>query len=170
MGLFLFQSLLFDTPLLLPVFSILSCSLSFVISHLCLSASHLVSEPQRARVVLLAAGVFEGGGQAGGRVVAGVGDRELVVELRHVGHDEELVWAGAPHLQRQFVFSNTHWLRHLSSHHVVSVQQLRDPKLLLRQGEGQQTVPETKIYLPFHFLSIILQRTMNSEHVKIFLF
>ena len=100
MGLFLFQSLLFDTPLLLPVFSILSCSLSFVISHLCLSASHLVSEPQRARVVLLAAGVFEGGGQAGGRVVAGVRDRELVVELRHVGHDEELVWAGAPHLQR----------------------------------------------------------------------
>ena len=87
--------------------------------------SHPLSELQGAGVVLLTAGVLKRGGQAGGGVVAGVRDGELVVELRHVGHDEELVRALAPH-------------------HVVSVQQLRDPQLLLGQGEGQQTVPETK--------------------------
>ena len=61
-------------------------------------------------VVLLTAGVLEGGGEGG--VVSRVGDRELVVELGHVGHDEELVGALAPH-------------------HVVHVQQLRDPQLVL---------------------------------------
>ena len=77
-------------------------------------------------VILLAAGVLEGRGEGG--VVAGVGHRELVVELRHVRHDEELVGTLAPH-------------------HVINVQQLRDAKLLLRQAECQQTIPENKIKL-----------------------
>ena len=70
--------------------------------------------------LLLAAGVLEGG--VAGGVVPGVCARELVVELGHVGHDEELVGALAPH-------------------HVVHVQQLRDPQLVLRQTEGEEAVP-----------------------------
>ena len=75
-------------------------------------------------VVLLTAGVLEGGGEGG--VVSGVGDRELVVELGHVGHDEELVRALAPD-------------------HVVDVQQLGDAQLLLCQAERQQTIPGSRI-------------------------
>ena len=56
-------------------------------------------------IVILAAGVLEGRGEGG--VVARVRDRELVIELRHVGHDEELV-------------------RGLAPHNIVNVQQLRN--------------------------------------------
>ena len=56
-------------------------------------------------IIILAAGVLEGRGEGG--VVARVGDRELVVELSHVGHDEELV-------------------RGLAPHNIVHVQQLRN--------------------------------------------
>ena len=76
--------------------------------------------------ILLAAGVFEGIVHSG--VVARVRQRELVVELGHVGHDEELV-------------------RALSVNHVVNIQQLWDPQLPLRHPEGQGTIPEQKTYL-----------------------
>ena len=76
--------------------------------------------------IFLAARVSEGVVHSG--VVAGVGEGELVVELSHVGHDEELVGA-------------------LTAHHVVDVQQVRDPQLPLRQSEGQRTVPVERPYL-----------------------
>ena len=76
--------------------------------------------------ILLAAGVFEGIVHSG--VVAGVCHRELVVELGHVGHDEELV-------------------RALTANHVVNIQQLWDPQLPLCHPECQGTVPAEKIKL-----------------------
>ena len=90
-----------------------------------------------------------------------------MVKLRHVGHDEELVRALAPHLQWIMQAAVTlHSLAH--SHHVVSVQQLRDPKLLLRQGEGQQTVPKTN----YISLCISFQRffILEQGYVRIFCF
>ena len=75
--------------------------------------------------IFLAAGVFEGIVYSG--VIARVCDRELVVELGHVGHDEELV-------------------RALTTNHVVDIQQLRDPQLSLRQPEGEGAVPEEKTH------------------------
>ena len=78
-----------------------------------------------SRRILLAAGVFEG--VVHGGVIARVCDRELVVELGHVGHDEELV-------------------RALTTNHVVDIQQLRDPQLSLRQPEGEGAVPEEKTH------------------------
>ena len=71
--------------------------------------------------IFLAAGVFEGIVYSG--VIARICDRELVVELSHVGHDEELVWA-------------------LTTNHVVNIQELWDPQLPLSHTEGQGTVPE----------------------------
>ena len=75
--------------------------------------------------IFLATGVFEGVVYSG--VVARVCERELVVELGHVGHDEELV-------------------RALSANHVVNIQQLRDVQLSLGQSEGKGAVPEQKTY------------------------
>ena len=51
-----------------------------------------------------------------------------MVELRHVGHDEELVWT-------------------LASHNVVNIQQLRNTELWLRNTEREQTVAETKAFI-----------------------
>ena len=89
-------------------------------------------------IVILAAGVLEGRGEGG--VVARVGDRELVIELSHVGHDEELVGRLAPH-------------------DIVHIQQLRNTKLRLSQAEGQQTVAESK---KFHCSNCQLDCILNA--------
>ena len=85
-----------------------------------------------------------------------------MIELRHVGHDEELVRTLAPHLQDHESGVTLTGSVIASSYHIVSVQQLRDPKLLLRQGEGQQTVPETKyisLLISFQRFFIIFKTT-----------